>query len=60
MSEEKVLNEKEILKKISYIGYKKLIGFTNGCFDLLHEGHHHLIREAKKKMRFFDNRIELG
>ena len=23
--------------------------FTNGCFDLLHNGHIHLLREAKKK-----------
>src|SRR4051812_35573115 len=22
--------------------------FTNGCFDLLHQGHLHLLREAKK------------
>ena len=52
MSEEKVLSEKEILKKISDIGYKKITGFTNGCFDLLHEGHLHLIREAKKRCDF--------
>jgi len=25
------------------------IGFTNGCFDLLHEGHLYSISEAKKK-----------
>ena len=24
-------------------------GLTNGCFDLLHEGHRHLIREAQKQ-----------
>lgn len=24
------------------------IGFTNGCFDLLHEGHLHLLYEANK------------
>jgi D-beta-D-heptose 7-phosphate kinase/D-beta-D-heptose 1-phosphate adenosyltransferase len=52
MSEEKVLSEKEILKKISDIGHKKITGFTNGCFDLLHEGHLHLIREAKKRCDF--------
>ena len=27
----------------------KKIGFTNGCFDLLHPGHKHLINEGKKK-----------
>lgn len=26
----------------------KKIVFTNGCFDLLHRGHVHLLREAKK------------
>ncbi len=26
----------------------KIIGFTNGCFDLLHPGHKHLINEGKK------------
>ena len=27
----------------------KKIGFTNGCFDLLHPGHKHLINESKKE-----------
>ncbi|MCB0508885.1 MAG: adenylyltransferase/cytidyltransferase family protein [Bacteroidetes bacterium] len=27
---------------------KNNIVFTNGCFDLLHEGHLHLLKEAKK------------
>ena len=26
----------------------KTIVFTNGCFDLLHKGHLHLVKEAKK------------
>ena len=52
MSEEKILSEKEILKKISDMDHKKVIGFTNGCFDLLHEGHLHLIRESKKRCDF--------
>jgi D-beta-D-heptose 7-phosphate kinase/D-beta-D-heptose 1-phosphate adenosyltransferase len=26
----------------------KKVVFTNGCFDLLHQGHLHLLREAKK------------
>ncbi len=26
----------------------KTIVFTNGCFDLLHDGHLHLLKEAKK------------
>jgi D-glycero-beta-D-manno-heptose 1-phosphate adenylyltransferase len=27
--------------------YGKIVVFTNGCFDLLHRGHIHLLREAK-------------
>jgi D-beta-D-heptose 7-phosphate kinase/D-beta-D-heptose 1-phosphate adenosyltransferase len=27
----------------------KKVVFTNGCFDLLHSGHVHLLREAKEK-----------
>ena len=27
---------------------KKVVGFTNGCFDLLHAGHKHLLNEAKQ------------
>ncbi len=30
-------------------GDQKRIVFTNGCFDLLHVGHMHLLREAKKQ-----------
>ena len=52
MSEEKILSEQEILNKISKIRDKTIIGFTNGCFDLLHEGHLHLIRESKKRCDF--------
>ena len=52
MIDEKLLSEKEILNKISEIGHKKVIGFTNGCFDLLHEGHLYLIKEAKKRCDF--------
>lgn len=28
---------------------RKTVVFTNGCFDLLHRGHLHLLREAKKR-----------
>ena len=52
MSEEKLLSKQEILNKISLIGHKAIIGFTNGCFDLLHEGHLYLIRESKKRCDF--------
>ena len=40
----------ELMKKISQLkNDNKCIGFTNGCFDLLHEGHIYSIFEAKKK-----------
>ena len=52
MSNEKLLSITEILEKISVIRNNKIIGFTNGCFDLFHEGHLYLIREAKKKCDF--------
>lgn len=39
------------LTKIAYSLKKsgKTLVFTNGCFDLLHPGHTHLLQEAKKK-----------
>ena len=37
---------KDIVHRVKQDG-KKVI-FTNGCFDLLHSGHLHLLREAKK------------
>ena len=52
MSSEKLLSTQEILKKIATIRNKKIIGFTNGCFDLFHEGHLYLIKEAKKHCGF--------
>tara|TARA_B100001769_G_C21960351_1_gene516804 strand:- start:24 stop:494 length:471 start_codon:yes stop_codon:yes gene_type:complete len=52
MSEEKIFSKYEILKKISNLRDEKIIGFTNGCFDLLHEGHFHLIRKSKLRCDF--------
>ena len=37
---------KEIVAKAKAAGEK--VVFTNGCFDLLHVGHLHLLREARK------------
>ena len=48
----KLNSVEEISKKISNIRNDKVIGFTNGCFDLLHEGHLHLIKESKKRCDF--------
>ena len=55
------LDEIKNLKNIKLISYenidkillsydkKKVIGFTNGCFDLLHAGHISYLKRAKKK-----------
>lgn len=37
----------EIKKSIN-----KKIGFTNGCFDLIHQGHVHYLKEARKQCDF--------
>jgi len=40
----------DLIKKIDSIRKNNLcIGFTNGCFDLLHKGHIFSISEARKK-----------
>lgn len=39
-----MVNTRNELKRLG----KKVV-FTNGCFDLLHSGHVHLLREARKK-----------
>ena len=36
------------LKKI----FNKKIGFTNGCFDLIHQGNIHYLKEARKQCDF--------
>lgn len=41
-----------ILKKIKDIKKKKKIVMTNGCFDILHAGHLHLLKNAKKLADF--------
>ena len=40
----------KLIKKIVQLKKENIsIGFTNGCFDLLHKGHIYSISEAKKK-----------
>ena len=42
-----------LIEKIEKIKNKgKRIGFTNGCFDLLHKGHRHILKESKKNCDF--------
>ncbi|MDP8253085.1 MAG: adenylyltransferase/cytidyltransferase family protein [Candidatus Kaelpia aquatica] len=49
----KVLSTTLLLKKIKSLkGDGKVIGFTNGCFDILHPGHVDFISKAKKHVDF--------
>ena len=43
----KVVSFLELSKKIINCSDKK-IGFTNGCFDILHKGHYSLFKFCKK------------
>jgi len=53
-SEKKIIRNWSKLSKIiaKYRRQKKIIAFTNGCFDILHAGHVGYLEDAKK-----DNRI---
>ncbi len=46
----RVIRDETILKRKVAIWkfFKKKIVFTNGCFDLFHEGHWHLLTEARQ------------
>jgi D-beta-D-heptose 7-phosphate kinase/D-beta-D-heptose 1-phosphate adenosyltransferase len=48
--EEKIYFNWYNLKKVveKYRSFSKIIGFTNGCFDILHKGHVSYLNEAKK------------
>tara|TARA_B110000459_G_C16488685_1_gene437767 strand:- start:503 stop:979 length:477 start_codon:yes stop_codon:yes gene_type:complete len=46
----KEYSAENLIKKIVQLKKENVsIGFTNGCFDLLHKGHIYSISEAKKK-----------
>ena len=48
---EKIYNNWALLKielDWLHLEHKKIV-FTNGCFDILHSGHVHLLKEAKKR-----------
>ena len=46
----KEYSAENLIKKIVQLKKENIsIGFTNGCFDLLHKGHIYSISEAKKK-----------
>ena len=49
----KLFNNKDLKKYL--INLRKnnaIIGFTNGCFDLLHKGHLSLLSESRQKCDF--------
>ena len=45
----KVVTNQDISKILKDYGGEKIIGFTNGCFDLLHTGHISYLKSAKQK-----------
>ena len=53
MSKDIISSVSEVQQKLlSLKDLKKKIGFTNGCFDLLHKGHISLLSQAKQKCDF--------
>jgi len=53
MNLNKIFNKHELIKYIVNLRHENLeIGFANGCFDLLHEGHLSLLSESKKRCDF--------
>ena len=48
----KLFNEAQLIKHLKKIRNDLIIGFTNGCFDLLHEGHLSLLSNARQKCDF--------
>jgi len=49
----KIYNNIELIKHLDKLRQKNLkIGFTNGCFDLLHKGHLSLLSQSKQKCDF--------
>ena len=50
---DKFLEQDELIEHLKEIRNNNLtIGFTNGCFDLLHKGHLSLLSQAKKNCDF--------
>lgn len=45
----KLISRKRLLIDIQKKKNKKVIGFTNGCFDLLHEGHKYNLKFCKTR-----------
>lgn len=50
LSDQKLFNEREIENCLNYWeNSNQKIVFTNGCFDIIHPGHIHLLRKAKQE-----------
>ena len=53
MSQNKIFEKKDLVSYLFNIREKNLeVGFTNGCFDLLHKGHLSLLSQCRKKCDF--------
>ena len=53
MNINKTYSKKDLIKHITHLRQQDLkIGFTNGCFDLLHKGHLSLLYQSKQKCDF--------
>ena len=53
MNLKKIYNINELINHLINLRQKNLkIGFTNGCFDLLHKGHLSLLSQSKQKCDF--------
>lgn len=51
-TEKKIVKLQTLKKKISKLRkQRKMIAFTNGCFDILHRGHIRYLESAKEKNR---------
>ncbi len=51
-SNSKVCKLNELIEQINMNKYKK-IGFTNGCFDLIHQGHIDYLKKSSERCDFF-------
>jgi D-beta-D-heptose 7-phosphate kinase/D-beta-D-heptose 1-phosphate adenosyltransferase len=49
--EKKIVSLEEVFSEIKK-NFNKKIGFTNGCFDLIHQGHIFYLKEARKRCDF--------